>query len=572
MKTKAMKNAANGLFNAEVLEDWEHHYDNLAAYQALQDIQHRPFPAALKKDLDQWAGIQRRMQHMLPASLKNKLTAIGFDFTNQQPDWDHYLEQLTVFSQTHGHTYLPAADPAYEALRDWLLRQIQGQQYLTKEQYEQLDALGVDWNLLSGKGLRWQQMFLKLKTFYQVYGHSRVPQKWALDRQLANWVSVQRRVYARNKMPAGRVRLLGQLDFVWHIQAQFDAQWDRFYRQLAAFRQQHGHCQVPGTCKQLVSWIERQRIARKNNLLPARREKQLNELDFIWSFGGRKEDHWQQMFRQLQDYKQQRGHCQVPVQNKRNRSLGYWVATQRRLEAEQKLPEAKYQQLDQLGFVWGQQALPQLKQTYELQWQAHFEKLKAYQQAYGTCQVSLKIDPELQRWTRWQRLLFQEGKLQPGRRQQLDALHFPWNIQESYWLKMYGALADFKRRHGHTRVPNPKNPHNKLANWACRQKKNKGQLSARQVELLNALGFDWHLPVRVVVPWEQMYARLAAFRQTFGHTRVPVTWHQDPKLGKWVSRLRQQKDRLSPAQIALLEALGFDWSKRWVWERSCQTM
>lgn len=561
MKIKAMKNAANGLPKAWAPEEWQHHYDNLAAYQALQDMVRKPFPAALKKEPEHCTGMQRHMQHPLLASPKNKLAALDSGFTGQQPAWDYYLKALTCFFQTHGHTYLPAEDPAYEALRDWLLRQIQGQQYLPEEQREQLDALGVDWNMASGKGLRWHQMFLKLKAFYQIYGHSRVPQKWPLDSELANWVSVQRRVYGQQKMPAWRVRLLGQLDFLWHIQARFDAQWDRFYRQLAAFRQQHGHCRVPGTYIQLVSWMERQRIACKNNLLPEHRKKQLSGINFIWAFDDIKETQWQEKFRQLQAYKDRHGHCLVPVRYIENRTLGHWVATQRRLEAEQKLPAEKQRQLDGLGFAWSRQTLPQLHRRYNWQWQAHFEKLRAYQLAHGTCQVSLKIDPELQRWTRWQRKLFQEGRLQPHRRQQLDAIHFPWNIQESYWLKMYQALADFQRRLGHTRVPNPKT-NNKLAAWVCRQKKNKAQLTAWQVELLEALGFDWHLPERVVVPWEHMYERLVAYKQAFGHTRVPVAWHQDPKLGRWVSRMRQEKDCLSPAQTELLNALAFDWSKR----------
>jgi hypothetical protein len=555
-----MKDLEKRIFNTAYLAHWESQYQKLAAVQA--QPYNPPLSLEFEKELNQWAAIQRRMKHVLPACLKNKLAAINFDFNDPGPCWDQLFSQLETFGQVHGHTFLPDNDPAYENLRDWLIRQVQHHQYLSEDRRQKLDALGVDWNMTASGGLRWQNMFLNLKTFFQQHGHSRVPQQWASDPQLAYWVLVQRRVYARHKMPPARARLLRSLDFVWHIQTLYHAQWDSFYQQLVVFRQEHGHCQVPGRYKQLVSWIERQRLVKSKNLLSPEREKKLSGLDFIWTFEDIRQKYWQQMYRQLRQYKIQHGHCLVPVLDKENRSLGTWVAAQRRLEARQKLAKTRRQQLDRLGFTWRQQLPTQLKAHYDGQWQACYQKLVAYQQKNSSCQVSLKVDPQLQRWTCWQRRLFLEGKLKAQRQQQLDAIHFPWSIAEGYWLKMYQALADFKHQHGHTRVTSGKGQNNKLAVWAYRQGKNKAHLLPRQVDLLNTLGFDWHLPSRTVVPWQAMYNRLVAFKQAFGHSLVPVTWCQDPKLGKWASRMRQEKDCLPPKSRALLEALDFEWTKR----------
>ena len=561
-----MQDSENGQLSTDFLDQWEKHYAAFVALKSQPNPDFNPISADLKRELSQWAAVQRRLRHRLPAFLKNKLMAIGFDFEEQEPSWEQSFDQLESFYQVHGHTILPEDDFSFEPLRDWLLLQVRNQQYLAEDQHQKLSSLGVDWDMISTRGLRWQRMFLKLKVFYQAQGHSRVPQKWAPDPSLANWVQVQRRVYGQNRMPENRVRLLETLKFIWHIQAEYDQQWVRYYGQLAAFYQENGHCHVPGKNKELVSWIERQRLARAKGLLPAEREKQLNALNFTWTFRHIRESYWKDMYRALKEFKHIHGHCLVPIGNKTHKPLGSWVATQRKLEAQGKLAKAKRRQLDLLGFTWCQQVKNQQQLLLEKQWETQYEKLCRYRQTHGSCQVSLKIDPELQRWTRWQRKLFFEGQLKAERREKLEAIHFPWCVQEAYWGKMYEALLAFKQQYGHTRVPYLAKSQNLLAIWVYRQKKNRAQLTAQQMDLLQALDFDWHLPQRNVVPWPDMVNRLLAFKQEFGHTRVPVKWARDPKLGKWVSRMRLEHQKLPAERRAVLDAMGFDWSRRQIRE------
>ncbi len=79
------------------------------------------------------------------------------------------------------------------------------------------------------------------------------------------------------------------------------------------------------------------------------------------------------------------------------------------------------------------------------------------------------------------------------------------------------------------------------------------------MELLNIIEFDWSLNQKKVVSWEVMYDRLLKFKQEYGHTGVPVKWLQNPKFGKWVSRMRQGKEIFYPKRISLLEGIEFDW-------------
>ena len=553
-----MEKLEQALFNNKFLDNWYNHYYKLEAYLKQNSAGQFLDNDTMDDKLIILINIQSKIKNMLPAELRSKLAALNFDLDEKINIWEHWYGQLASFVQKNGHTNLPTEEK-YEVLKDWLLRQIQGRKYLSDSQFRKLDELGVNWNLIFTRDQRWEQMYLKLKEFYDTFGHSQVPQKWVQDQSLANWVGVQRRMRAAQKLRPDRENRLHNLNFIWHIKDVFNAQWQHGYQELKLFYQTHGHFRVPGKKKQLTSWIENQRTAKRNNLLLAEREQQLNAIGFIWSFKDIKQTQWDINYQALCAFKQKYKHCFVPVKYKENKTLGNWVASQRKLEAMNQLAEAKKKKLTQLGFVWSSSTQIQLQSTYDAQWDLNFERLKIYQQVYGTCQVSLKLNPVLQRWTRWQRLLFYEGRLSKERLAKLNEIRFPWNIQEAYWMKMYEALTSFKKQFGHTRVPHQWALNLQLASWVYRLKVMKSELTAQKIELLNMIAFDWNLKIKTVVSWDSMYNRLLSFKQEYGHTRVPVKWPQDPKLGKWVSRMRQEKDKLYPERLALLNSLAFDW-------------
>jgi DNA-directed RNA polymerase subunit N (RpoN/RPB10) len=551
-----MGNLDKVFFNREFLDDWYRNYKNLEEY-----CEQRSASDEMEDELAQWVEKQRGLRHLLPKELNQKLSGLVFDFEGKIISWDSMYRQLSNFVLKNGHTYVPV-DQEHEKLRDWIIRQILNKSLLSEKQIKKLNNLGVDWDMPVSRDHRWELMFLRLRDFYNAYGHCRVPQKWRKDIQLAHWVQVQRRMYTQGKLREDREQKLNSIDFIWNIKTIFDSQWKQYYQELESFCQKHGHCRVPGKYVKLAGWIERQRTAKAKNILPADRERMLEKINFIWDFKDIKKKEWDEKYSQLLDYKQRNGHSFVPVNFKENRALGIWVATQRRLEAKGKLDQEKKKKLNKLGFVWSRDTQRRLKSIYEQQWEASFAKLKAYKKAYGTCQISLKIDPVLQRWTCWQRKAFYEGKLSQDRLDRLNEIRFPWSIQEGYWMKMYDALLEFKGQFGHTRVPFQWPTNHKLADWVYRTKVNKSKLSIQKVELLNDIGFDWNLSRRTIISWKDMYTKLVKYKREHGHTRVPVKWQEDPKLGKWVSRMRSEREDLEPERVALLEALEFDWGYR----------
>jgi len=59
-------------------------------------------------------------------------------------------------------------------------------------------------------------------------------------------------------------------------------------------------------------------------------------------------------------------------------------------------------------------------------------------------------------------------------------------------------------------------------------------------------------------------AEVAAFKAAHGHWDVPLNYPENPKLGRFVSVMRSQRNtgRLSPDRVAKLNALGFAWQSR----------
>ncbi|WP_162052258.1 helicase associated domain-containing protein [Pontibacter pamirensis] len=554
------------LFNKEYLDEWYSNYWKLKPYVSKNEFT----TVDIDKELAQWVSIQRRIRHLLPGELKEKLEELRFVIEETTCSWNAMYRQLSLFVQETGHTSIPD-DEKHEQLKDWLMRQIINKKLLSESQLQQLDKLEVDWDIAISRDHRWNQMYWRLNDFYTTFGHCRVPRRWPTDKQLALWVIMQRKMHMKCKLSEDRERRLNELKFIWSIRDVYDAQWEKFYQQLVAYSRRYGHCRVPYKHTKLVSWIERQRLSRQKHQLPQDRYKRLEEIGFTWNCDDMKRRSWEERYEQLEEYKKANGHCFVPTNYRENKSLGIWVATQRRLEAKGKLQEAKKKRLDQLGFVWGKRVKHKLQSVYDKQWNDNFKKLKAYRQEHGSCQVSLKLDPVLQQWTSWQRKLFYQGKLSLARINRLNEIHFPWSLQEEYWMKMYEALAEFKVRFGHTRVPFRWEPNPQLSAWVYRMRLSKLDLSTQKIELLEQIGFIWTLSRRSILPWKTMYNRLVEFQQGHGHTRVPVKWQEDPKLGKWVSRMRQERGKLDPERVLLLEAIGFDWGHRFNYKKNTRT-
>lgn len=127
------------------------------------------------------------------------------------------------------------------------------------------------------------------------------------------------------------------------------------------------------------------------------------------------------------------------------------------------------------------------------------------------------------------------------------------------WFETYLRLKTYQEQHGTADVPNQWPEDSKLAAWVSsqRQKYKKNELSAQQIELLEALGFSWSLRERGT--WEDRLAELAEFQRLHGHFDVPTNYPPAPKLRQFIASTQYQyrTGSLDLDRIMLLEDVGF---------------
>ncbi|EJK44815.1 hypothetical protein THAOC_36615 [Thalassiosira oceanica] len=161
--------------------------------------------------------------------------------------------------------------------------------------------------------------------------------------------------------------------------------WNNRCAELAAFKEEHGHCNVPTGARQ-----------------------ELDALGFD-SEGGRRDQKWNDRCDELAAYKAKHGDCNVP---KSQGSLGRWVNDQRKLQKKGKLPEERFKKLEELGFDWS---------PLGTTWEESFDELMEYQRAHGDCNVP-RGHETLGSWVHNQRTLKKKGKLPKERVEKLKSL------------------------------------------------------------------------------------------------------------------------------------------------------
>jgi hypothetical protein len=118
------------------------------------------------------------------------------------------------------------------------------------------------------------------------------------------------------------------------------------------------------------------------------------------------------------------------------------------------------------------------------------------------CGSHSKDHASLGTWVSMMRAYRKKGKLSEDRIRRLNQIGFVWDgtlearmteAQEEAWESKYAALVEYKRTHGHCRVPIRSKDHPSLGNWVrtMRGYRRRGKLSKERIRRLDELGFVW---------------------------------------------------------------------------------
>lgn len=229
--------------------------------------------------------------------------------------------------------------------------------------------------------------------------------------------------------------------------------WDERLEELKAFKEIHGHANVPTISKEnpsLGHWVHDQRKQyrlfqeNKQTAMTPERIRLLEDVGFKWALQRHTAmKSWNERFEELKKYKAEKGDCNVPIRYKENPSLGQWVSTQRQ-EYGAKIKgrrsnttQERIKALEEIGFQWF------LRDTSKMaprkSWESHFQCLVSFKEKHGHCDVRVRSKQHptgsLGRWVEKQRHHYNtrkdgmESKITDEQIQRLEDLGFRWRVR-----------------------------------------------------------------------------------------------------------------------------------------------
>lgn len=140
--------------------------------------------------------------------------------------------------------------------------------------------------------------------------------------------------------------------------------WGKRFQELCKYKDHHGDCLVPHNWREnvpLAKWVKRQRYQYKlkkegkHSTMSDAREIALEQVGFRWEYH---KVAWEERLKELHEFREEKGHCNVPSTYPENPQLSVWVQCQRRqyklyCKGERSyMTEERIEKLRGLDFVW----------------------------------------------------------------------------------------------------------------------------------------------------------------------------------------------------------------------------
>lgn len=201
--------------------------------------------------------------------------------------------------------------------------------------------------------------------------------------------------------------------------------WDDSYLELVAFRQKHGHCNVP-------HYLEDYSLARSGSRdkkrvkddLQQDQIARLNQIGFNWSKKiARFEQRWKDQFQELKKYKGRHWDTKVPITDPQ---IGQWVSSQRKSYHRGTLCQDRREKLDEVGFIWTIHSAYERDMSLSVsKWRDMFAMLVEFHREHGHCLVPrFYKDNKLRNWVWNQRTKLKKGRIPENHKKLLDEIGF----------------------------------------------------------------------------------------------------------------------------------------------------
>jgi len=271
-------------FRWNPLDDtWNEMFSALTEYRSIHGDCNVPLRWRKNPKLGKWVLAQRKSknENRLDKNRSQQLAGLGFMWNPHETSWETMLSLLIHYKTRYGNCNVPHAWPPNPKLGRWVStqRKAYARGYLTAARKRRLDQIGFAWQLV---GFQWEQMYSELIKYKKLYGHCRIPKKWAKNPKLALWLQNQRARAKHGLLSTSRLRRLEEIGFSCNP---FTATWEVMFASLVEYKKTYGHCKVPAKFHEnpkLGRWVYSQRLRRRQAKLSRERIRRLNVIGFQW--------------------------------------------------------------------------------------------------------------------------------------------------------------------------------------------------------------------------------------------------------------------------------------------------
>lgn len=430
----------------------------------------------------------------------------------------------------------------------------------------------------------WERMYEKAQQFYNENGNLQVPKRFttADGLNLGNWIDTQRKVYnakVDGVLTEEQIKKLEMIGMRWkNIK---DLSWDKCYQVAKEYYAEHGNLMPSITDRyykgvKLSRWIEQLRTYRKSGICPSyltpERIGQLDAIGMVWNVS----DYiFEKNYACCLEYYQEHGNLDIPLKYvaKDGTRLGTWVNGIRCAARNPSscrgtpLTDSQKSRLDEIGFVW--------EPKKNILWKQYFEALVNYKKKYGNLDVPAAFTTEdgipLGRWIRRQKN--GADTMSGEKRKLLSGLGPVWDAPDP-WEEKFQLVKQYYDEHGDTNIlGNYVADGVWIGRWLSEQvarmnKKPTGRsksvklLTDSQIGKLHVLGIRENTSHNDLA-WEEQYEAAKAFYAENGHLHIPKVYIgvNGKGVGRWLQtqRRNRRENRLSEAQIRLLDQIGMEW-------------
>ena len=414
--------------------NWKEMFDALREYKKDHGDCNVPSTWMKNEELSRWVATQRNRYKSGKVSKKRieQMEDLDFEWEPNKSIWEMMFNILQKYKENYGDCNVPQRWQENKVLAEWVSTQ-RGQyrnKTLSKERIKRLNDIGFEWKLISYTPTRvpWDEMFDALIEYRKRHGDCNIPSRSTENKKLGSWVKEQRSSYRRGILSEERIKRLNDIGFEWvrisHTSSR--ASWEKMFAELKEYRNKHGDCNITANYRvnnlSLGNWVQRQRQKYKIKQLSEDQIKRLEDTGVKWSLKVSKLP-WDEMFAELEKYKENYGNCNVPSSWQENKVLASWVVRQRKKFRNDKLSDDCIELLEYIGFMWN---------PHEANWEEMFDALIEYKKDHGDCNVpsTWKENKQLARWTTKQRQKYRDGKLSDDRIKRLEDIGFEWNIHK----------------------------------------------------------------------------------------------------------------------------------------------